>query len=253
KKKNINYQQKRRWWIRPINQKRNNQGDGNHLIQEMRLYDVEVHFQYTRLTVEFLATGDTMSSITFASRVGQSTVYGREFLRRFATRRNAGIRQQAWFRGATRKSKTLIGRKVELVLDGRERPTEAGSALPLFECQVPGREFRDAEKKVRKMRLITGNSCPAAGYARQRQGTPYPSNSLDHHVVRKLDRSEVVSWTARSAAGNARQRQGTPYSSGSSDERVFGLVSERDLGSGERMRTAEREMPHAARRRDILY
>ncbi|XP_018402805.1 PREDICTED: putative nuclease HARBI1 [Cyphomyrmex costatus] len=105
---NINYRRKRRWWVRPINQKRNHQGDGDHLIHEMRLYDVEVHFQYTRLTVEgfdnllrivqphiekmptnyrkpiparsrlyltlrFLATGDTMSSIAFAYQVGQNT------------------------------------------------------------------------------------------------------------------------------------------------------------------------------------
>lgn len=52
RKDNINHQQKRRWWIRPINQKRHEQGDGNHLIEEMRLYDTEVHFQYTHLTIE---------------------------------------------------------------------------------------------------------------------------------------------------------------------------------------------------------
>jgi len=49
---NINHQRKRRWWVHPINQKRNEQGDGNHLIEEMRLYDTEVHFKYTRLTIE---------------------------------------------------------------------------------------------------------------------------------------------------------------------------------------------------------
>ncbi|XP_039314630.1 protein ALP1-like [Solenopsis invicta] len=108
KRININ-ERKRRWWVRPINQKRNEQGDGNHLIEEMRLYDTEVHFQYTRLTIEsfdnllrivgpkiekisthyrepiparsklyltlrFLATGDSMSSIAFAYRIGHSTV-----------------------------------------------------------------------------------------------------------------------------------------------------------------------------------
>lgn len=43
-------QRKRRWWVRPINQFRLEQGDGNHLIEEMRLSDTEVHFQYTRMT-----------------------------------------------------------------------------------------------------------------------------------------------------------------------------------------------------------
>lgn len=48
----LKHKQKRRWWVRPINQKRYEQGDGDHLIEEMRLYDTEVHFQYTRLTIE---------------------------------------------------------------------------------------------------------------------------------------------------------------------------------------------------------
>jgi len=42
----------RRWWIRPINQNRAKQGDGEHLIDEMRLLDTESHFKYCRMTVE---------------------------------------------------------------------------------------------------------------------------------------------------------------------------------------------------------
>lgn len=41
------YYRKRRWWIRPINQKRDEQGDGNHLIEEMRLYMISSFSIYT--------------------------------------------------------------------------------------------------------------------------------------------------------------------------------------------------------------
>jgi len=43
---------RRRWWVRPINQRRNEQGDGEHLINEMRFLDMESHLKYCRMTVE---------------------------------------------------------------------------------------------------------------------------------------------------------------------------------------------------------
>lgn len=43
---------RRRWWVRPINQRRNDQGDSEHLIQEMRLLDVDSHFKYCRMTID---------------------------------------------------------------------------------------------------------------------------------------------------------------------------------------------------------
>lgn len=50
--KQENSNKKRRWWVRPINQRRNDQGDGEHLINEMRFLDVESHFKYCRMTVD---------------------------------------------------------------------------------------------------------------------------------------------------------------------------------------------------------
>jgi len=43
---------RRRWWIRPINQRRNEQGDGKQLINEMRFLDAESHFKYCRMTID---------------------------------------------------------------------------------------------------------------------------------------------------------------------------------------------------------
>ena len=45
-------EERRRWWVRPINERRKEQGDYENLVQEMRLNDVEMFFNYTRLTVE---------------------------------------------------------------------------------------------------------------------------------------------------------------------------------------------------------
>lgn len=42
----------RRWWVRSINSNRRNQGDYHNLIQEMRLQDPEMFFNYTRLNVD---------------------------------------------------------------------------------------------------------------------------------------------------------------------------------------------------------
>jgi hypothetical protein len=104
--KKYNKKQKRRWWVRPINQNRRQQGDYHNLIQEMRLGDPEMFFNYTRLTVEqfdevlacvspvitknsyrepicagarlaitlrHLAGGDSIPSLAFSYRIGKST------------------------------------------------------------------------------------------------------------------------------------------------------------------------------------
>lgn len=42
----------RRWWVRPINQRRRDQGDGENLNNEMRFLDVDVHFNYCRMNTE---------------------------------------------------------------------------------------------------------------------------------------------------------------------------------------------------------
>lgn len=44
--------QRRRWWVHPINQRRNDRGDGKYLINEIRFLDVESHFKYCRMTVD---------------------------------------------------------------------------------------------------------------------------------------------------------------------------------------------------------
>lgn len=42
----------RRYWVRPIICERINKGDGHCLINEMRLYDQNAHFEYCRMSVE---------------------------------------------------------------------------------------------------------------------------------------------------------------------------------------------------------
>lgn len=37
--------------VHPINQHRNDQGDGEHLVNEMRFLDEDSHFKYCRMTV----------------------------------------------------------------------------------------------------------------------------------------------------------------------------------------------------------
>lgn len=97
----------RRWWVRPIYERRLSQGDYHNLIQEMRLTDQEMFFNYTRMTIKIfdkllsivgptitprsnrpsisagcrlaitlrlLASGDSLQSIAFAFRIGKSTV-----------------------------------------------------------------------------------------------------------------------------------------------------------------------------------
>jgi hypothetical protein len=49
--KKYNKKQKRRWWMRQVNQNRRQQGDHHNLIQEMRLGDPDMFFNYTRLTI----------------------------------------------------------------------------------------------------------------------------------------------------------------------------------------------------------
>ena len=41
---------KRRWWVKPINQNRPQQGHYKNLLHEMRLTDHEMFFNYTRMT-----------------------------------------------------------------------------------------------------------------------------------------------------------------------------------------------------------
>lgn len=41
----------RRWWVRPINQRRADQGASEQLVQEMMAYDDEEFFCFTRLTI----------------------------------------------------------------------------------------------------------------------------------------------------------------------------------------------------------
>lgn len=43
--------QRRRWWVRPINQRREEQGASEQLVREMRLHDDESFFNYTRMTM----------------------------------------------------------------------------------------------------------------------------------------------------------------------------------------------------------
>lgn len=43
--------EERRWWVRPINKKRKEQGFADQLVQEMRLNDDESFFNFTRLTM----------------------------------------------------------------------------------------------------------------------------------------------------------------------------------------------------------
>ena len=43
---------RRRCWVRPIFQRRREQGDYHNLIQEMRLSDPQSHFQYVRMSKE---------------------------------------------------------------------------------------------------------------------------------------------------------------------------------------------------------
>ncbi|XP_050516479.1 uncharacterized protein LOC126891345 [Diabrotica virgifera virgifera] len=97
----------RRWWVRPINQDREKKGDFRRLINEMRLYDAEWFFTYTRMTptlfesllnmvgphltknsirkalhpsqrlaitLRFLSTGDSYFSIANGYHLGKSTV-----------------------------------------------------------------------------------------------------------------------------------------------------------------------------------
>lgn len=42
----------RRWWVRPINQRRREQGDGENLNNEMRFLDTDIHFNYCRMNTE---------------------------------------------------------------------------------------------------------------------------------------------------------------------------------------------------------
>lgn len=42
----------RRWWVSPINQRRDEQGDYNNLIREMRSSHPDLFFSYTRMTFE---------------------------------------------------------------------------------------------------------------------------------------------------------------------------------------------------------
>ncbi|KAJ3639147.1 hypothetical protein Zmor_004018 [Zophobas morio] len=103
----LHKEKRRRWWVRPINERRKEQGDYENLVQEMRLNDVEMFFNYTRLTVEqfdcllklvgpslqktsfrepitpgvrltltlrHLAAGDSIPTLAFSYRMGKSTV-----------------------------------------------------------------------------------------------------------------------------------------------------------------------------------
>ncbi|XP_071555013.1 uncharacterized protein [Temnothorax nylanderi] len=97
---------KKRLWVRPIYRRRPQFGDFQHLFQELK-EDAIMFFKYTRMnlltfnklldimrphlekrnwralpaeqrliiTLRFLATGDQISSIAFAHRIGESTVY----------------------------------------------------------------------------------------------------------------------------------------------------------------------------------
>lgn len=42
----------RRYWIRPIIQEQIYQGDGHHLVNEMRIGDQDAHINYCRMNVE---------------------------------------------------------------------------------------------------------------------------------------------------------------------------------------------------------
>ena len=48
----IKKKKRRRWWVRPIFQNRLGQGHYHNLLQEMRVTDVELFFNYSRLTIE---------------------------------------------------------------------------------------------------------------------------------------------------------------------------------------------------------
>lgn len=104
---NIEEQVNRRWWVRPINTRRDTQGFYNNLIQEIKNDDPEMFFAFTRmnvsqfdhlvqlvgkklqkysartpipvearvlLTLRYLATGESHQSLSFAFRIGRSTV-----------------------------------------------------------------------------------------------------------------------------------------------------------------------------------
>lgn len=47
----LNVKRKRRWWVRPLYEKRYRLGFYNNLIQEMRLSDCEMFFNFTRMSV----------------------------------------------------------------------------------------------------------------------------------------------------------------------------------------------------------
>ena len=101
----------RQFWVRPILQKRRSQGEFYNLLQEMRLNDPDSHFRYLRmskstfdhllakvgpflsrrpymsdrrpnispgerlaLTIRYLATGNSQTSLSFNFRIGRSTV-----------------------------------------------------------------------------------------------------------------------------------------------------------------------------------
>ncbi|XP_035223705.1 protein ALP1-like [Stegodyphus dumicola] len=103
----------KRWWVRPIFERRLQQGDAGNLIEEMRLNDIESFFNYFRMTPSqfdellalvgpsiqkrnsnfrqsipekdrlavtlryvyiFFAKGDLMTSLSFAFRMGKPTV-----------------------------------------------------------------------------------------------------------------------------------------------------------------------------------
>lgn len=100
---------RRRWYVRPINLARNSHGEC-HLIEEMRMYDEETHFNYFRMsrrkfdqllhligpdishnsthvlpidpikrlamTLRYLATGNSFTSISHSYRTHKSTVNG---------------------------------------------------------------------------------------------------------------------------------------------------------------------------------
>ena len=48
----VHVEDQRRWWVHPINVRRNEFGASEHLVQEMRLTDDEEFFNFTRLTLQ---------------------------------------------------------------------------------------------------------------------------------------------------------------------------------------------------------
>ncbi|KYN21997.1 hypothetical protein ALC57_05621 [Trachymyrmex cornetzi] len=91
----------RRWWVRPINQRRSQYGDFSTLFSELK-EDLDLFFRYTRMdvptfyellrlvepylrkkqypeqrlaiTLRYLATGDQMLSVALAYRIGESNI-----------------------------------------------------------------------------------------------------------------------------------------------------------------------------------